>query len=96
MHSLGFEGREFSMDTSCVRICFWFETGLALLSGALAILTLFWDGWIEALTGFDPDHHNGSLEWAIVGGLAVISIVVALAARAEWRRPRAIVATSSV
>jgi hypothetical protein len=39
--------------------------------------------WIEALTGLDPDHHNGSLEWAIVVGIAVISIVVARAAQAE-------------
>jgi hypothetical protein len=78
-----------------VRIRFWLEAGLAVLSGSLAILTLFWRDWIEALTGFDPDHHNGSLEWAIVAGLAVISIVVALAARAEWRRPRAAVATSA-
>jgi hypothetical protein len=77
-----------------VRIRFWLEVGLAVLSGSLAILTLFWRDWIEALTGFDPDHHNGSVEWAIVAGLAVISIVVALAARAEWRRPRAAVATS--
>jgi hypothetical protein len=78
-----------------VRIRFWLEAGLAVLSGSLAILTLFWHDWIEALTGIDPDHHNGSLEWAIIAGLAVISIVVALAARAEWRRPRAAVATSA-
>ena len=77
-----------------VRICFWLEAVLAVLSGSLAILTLFWRDWIEALSGFDPDHHNGSLEWAIVAGLTVISIGVTLMARAEWRRPRTTVATS--
>lgn len=78
-----------------VRIRFWCESGLAMLSGSLAVLTLFWRDWIEALTGFDPDHHNGSLEWAIVAGLAVIAIVLAVAAQADWRRLRAIVVTSS-
>jgi hypothetical protein len=81
---------------SAVRIRFWLEAGLAVQSGSLAIVTLFWRDWIEALTGFDPDHHNGSLEWAIVAGMAVISMVVALVARAEWRRPRAATATSRV
>lgn len=79
-----------------IRIPFWFQAGLAQLSGAVAILTLFRHEWIEALIRFDPDYHNGWLEWAIVAGLAVISIAVALAALAERRRPRAIVATSSV
>jgi hypothetical protein len=81
---------------SAVRIRFWLEAGLAVQSGSLAIVTLFRRDWIEALTGFDPDHHNGSLEWVIVAGMAVISMVVALVARAEWRRPRAAAATSRV
>jgi hypothetical protein len=69
-----------------VRLRFWLETGLAGLTGALAIVTLFWRDWIEALTGFDPDHHNGSAEWAIVTGLAVLCLALSLAARSEWRR----------
>ena len=73
---------------STVRARFWLETGLASLSGFLAVLTLFWRDWIEATTGFDPDHRNGSFEWAIVVGLFVICVVVAFAARVEWRRPR--------
>ena len=79
-----------------VRIPFWFETGLALLSGSIALVTLFWRDWVEALTGLDPDYHNGSLETAIVAGLVVISIAFALTARTEWRRPRAINEMSSV
>jgi hypothetical protein len=77
---------------SNVRVRFWFEAGLASFCGFLAILTLFWRDWIEALTGFDPDHHSGSFEWAIVAGLALTGILVGLAARSEWRRPRAALA----
>jgi hypothetical protein len=69
-----------------LRVLFWSELGLAVLCGALAIVTLFWHGWIESLTGFDPDHHNGKLEWLIVAGLFTASGLAGLAARAEWRR----------
>jgi hypothetical protein len=75
-----------------MRARFWIEAGLAVLTGSLAILTIFWRDWIEALTGFDPDHHNGSVEWAIVVGLAIICVAVAVAARAEWRRSAVAVA----
>jgi hypothetical protein len=39
---------------------------LACFCGGLAILSIFWPDWIEALTGYDPDQHNGSVEWLIV------------------------------
>jgi hypothetical protein len=29
-------------------------------SGGLAILTFVWLDWIEVLTGYDPDQHNGT------------------------------------
>jgi hypothetical protein len=70
---------------SRLRRRFWFETGLAGLTGALFVLTLFWHDWLEAL-GFDPDHHNGSAEWLIVGGLFVLFVVFVASARVEWRR----------
>jgi len=73
---------------STVRTRFWIEAGLASLCGLLAVLTLFWQDWIEGLTGFDPDEHSGSFEWTIVAGLVLACVVVSLAARAEWRRPR--------
>lgn len=78
---------------STVRARFWLETSLSSLCGVLAVLTLWWRDWIEALTGFDPDHHSGSVEWAIVAGLALLCIAVSFVARAEWRRAK--VATAS-
>jgi hypothetical protein len=77
---------------STVRVRFWLEAGLASLCGFLAVLTVIWRDWVEAITGFDPDRHNGSLEWAILAGLLAGCIGVGLAARSEWRRPRAVFA----
>ena len=39
------------------------EMAVALCAGILGILTIFWHDWIEALTGWDPDQHNGTVEW---------------------------------
>ena len=69
-----------------IRIRFWVEAGLAALSGFLGILTLFTRDWIEALTGFDPDNHNGSFEWTIVATLCLVCILSSVAAHADWRR----------
>ena len=74
--------------TSNLRVRFWVEAGLAGLCALLAILTLFTRDWIEALTGFDPDNHNGSFEWMIVAALALVCILLSIAARADWRRLR--------
>lgn len=52
------------------------ESILAMFSGALALLTVFWRDWIEAITGWDPDHHNGSLEVVIVIGLVFVTVLV--------------------
>jgi hypothetical protein len=53
--------------------------GLACFCGGLAILRIFWPDWIEALTGYDPDQHNGTVEWLIV---------IALFATAPYWRSR--------
>lgn len=61
------------------------ETAIAVFAAALGILTMFWHDWIEALTGWDPDHHNGSFEWLIVAALLVIAAAMGLVARRHWR-----------
>jgi hypothetical protein len=64
---------------------FWIEVGLSSLTGVLLVVTLFWHDWLEAF-GFDPDHHNGTVEWLVVAVLGVATFVLALLARIEWRR----------
>jgi hypothetical protein len=71
-----------------IRLRFWFVSGLSAISGALALVTLFSRDWIEALTGFDPDQHDGSFEWALVTILVVLSGILAMFGRKEWRRSR--------
>jgi hypothetical protein len=61
------------------------ETAIALFASALGVLTIFWHDWIEALTGWDPDHHNGGLEWMIVAVLLVIAAAAGATARRDWR-----------
>ena len=67
---------------------FWIEAGLAAVSGFLLLLTLATREWIEALTGWDPDHGSGSFEWLIVAVLLVATATFGLLARAERHGPR--------
>jgi hypothetical protein len=69
-----------------VRIRFWIEAALALLTAGLFVLTLISREWIELLFKVDPDGGDGSLEWAIVAVLLVATVVFAWLARVEWRR----------
>ena len=61
------------------------ETAIALLAALLGVMTIFWHDWIEALTGWDPDQHNGAAEWLIVAGLLVVAVAMGIAARRHWR-----------
>ena len=61
------------------------EAIVALCAGILGIVTIFWHDWIEALTGWDPDHHNGSFEWIIVAVLLIIAAAIGATARRDWR-----------
>jgi undecaprenyl pyrophosphate phosphatase UppP len=67
------------------RLLVRFEAGIACFAGVLGIITVFWHDWIEALTGWDPDHHNGSIEWLIVIVLLAIAVAVGFLARYHHR-----------
>jgi hypothetical protein len=69
-----------------VRTRFWIETASAALCGVLGLLTLVWGDWIEAVFRVSPDNGDGSLEWAIVAALFLVTVVSATAAYAEWTR----------
>ena len=62
-----------------------FETAIAAVVGLLSVTTVFWHDWIEALTGWDPDHHNGDFEWLIILALLAVAVAVGLLARSHWR-----------
>jgi uncharacterized membrane protein YphA (DoxX/SURF4 family) len=38
-----------------------------------ATVTAAWPSWLESL-GYDPDHGNGTAEWAIVAVLALLAL----------------------
>ena len=65
---------------------FWIEGALTAVSAFLFLLTLLWRDWIEAVTGYSPDHHNGSAEWLIVAVLLVATLLFGLLARTEWKK----------
>ena len=69
-----------------VRFCL--ESVSAFVTLVLAIVTVFVPDWIEVVFRVDPDHGDGSLERMVVLALAVISVVLTVAARNEWRRLR--------
>lgn len=62
------------------------EAVAAAVTGALAVITLLWRDWIEAVFGVDPDHGNGAVEWWVVGALAAATGMLALLALADRRR----------
>lgn len=78
------------MTASRTKRLFQAESALAVLTGALAVLTIFWRDWIEGLTGWDPDHHSGSAEVAIIIALAAVSVVLALLAGRTKRHLNAV------
>jgi hypothetical protein len=61
------------------------EIAIALFAGALGVLTIFWHDWIEALTGWDPDHHNSAFEWVIVAVLLAVAAAAGVLARRDWK-----------
>jgi hypothetical protein len=74
---------------NALRRRFWLETGLAIITGILFIITLVQRDWIEVVFNVDPDNRSGSLEWLIIGVLLVVTLTLFTSASYEWRRARA-------
>jgi len=69
-----------------VRRRVWFEMGLASITGFLAIITTVFPDWIEFVSGWDPDQHDGSVERLIATGLFLVTLAMFALAAMEWRR----------
>lgn len=67
-------------------LLFRIEVSLAVLTGVLGVLAVFWRDWIEALTGLSPDRHRGSVEFGLVAVLLIASVSCAAVARRTHRR----------
>jgi hypothetical protein len=64
------------------------EAGLAVVAGALAVVTAIWPAWIESVFEVEPDGGSGEAEWLIVVVLAVVAATLALLARRDLRSAR--------
>jgi hypothetical protein len=79
---------------SALRRRFWLEGGLGALMAVLFVVTLVQREWIETLFGVDPDQASGSLEWSIVGGLLLVTLVLFSLAALEVRRAATVAASA--
>lgn len=71
---------------SGLRHRFWLESVLCSVTGIVAIITLFWHDWIEAVFRVDPDSGNGSAEWLVVAVPLLLTVILAAGALRDWRR----------
>jgi hypothetical protein len=69
-----------------LRVRFWVELGSASITGLLALITPVFPDWIELVSGWDPDEHDGSVERLIVVGLFIVAATIFGLAATEWRR----------
>ena len=68
---------------------FWLETGMAIITSILFVITLVQKDWIEVVFNVDPDNRSGALEWLIFAALLVVTVTLFTLASYEWRRARA-------
>jgi hypothetical protein len=50
------------LDMPGSRRPFWVVVGAAMIMGTLALTTAIVPDWIEFVFGWDPNHHDGSVE----------------------------------
>ena len=65
---------------------YWAVLALGGFAAVLAVITPFWPDWIEAVSGWDPDQHDGSVENYIAAALLVVAVALLAFAGAERRR----------
>jgi hypothetical protein len=65
---------------------YWAGLALSGFAGVLAVITPFWPDWIEAVSGWDPDQHDGWVEKYIAVALLVVAISLLAFAGGERRR----------
>jgi hypothetical protein len=75
---------------TALRRRFWAEGAMAVVTAVLFVATLIQPDWIEEVLHLDPDAGNGSVEWLIVGALAVVTVGLIALAGSEWRRAAAV------
>lgn len=71
---------------SGLRRRFWLQSICGSVTGIVAVITLFWHDWMEAVFSIHPDSGNGSAEWLTVLVLLLATVTLASGARREWRR----------
>ena len=77
------------MDTSSRRKLqrrLWLKTFIGAGTGVLSVVTPIWPDWIEAISGWDPDHHDGSAEWMIVTALLLVTATMLAMVAREWQQ----------
>ena len=64
------------------------EIVLAVVFAVLAVVTVIWPTWIEAIFEESPDAGSGALEWAIVGTFGLLAVAAVVLARRDYRAVR--------
>lgn len=71
------------------------EATLSAITGMLAVVTVFWRDWIEAIFGWDLDNGTGRVEWLMVATLAGLSAALATNLAIKLRRAVVVAPASS-
>jgi hypothetical protein len=77
------------MDTSSkskLQRRLWLKTLIGAGTGVLSVVTPIWPDWIEAISGWDPDHRDGSAEWMIVTALLLVTATMLAMVAREWQQ----------